>query len=350
MEWYRMISEIHQNIPPQFECTKCNFTCSKQSDYNRHLATRKHNMIIDDNRLDIGKPKLKCESCMFICSKQSDYDRHLQTTKHQKNASKNAQCYNCICGSTYKYSSGYSRHKKVCNFIIPTNNQPLYQVQQVQQLQPQPQKPDTSELYAIIQLLISQNNTMVEQNKTLAELVKNQQPTTNNSHNNNNNQNYNINMFLTDKCKDAQNMSDFIEVLKNKVDMIQIYEKGYVGGISKLFIDELRSMEITERPIHCTDERRNTFYVHNNDTWNKDEDLKDTKKAISHISQTNLQQCVAWSKNVPEGGASREEHITRSIRLCKEACSGDDSKVDKIIKNISKEIPLNKQVINDVLV
>jgi hypothetical protein len=146
-------------------------------------------------------------------------------------------------------------------------------------------------------------------------------------------------------------MSDFIEVLKNKVDMFMIEEKGYVDGISKLFIDELNSMQITERPIHCTDERRNTFYVHNNDTWNKDENLKDTKKAINHVSHANLQQCLAWSGNVPKGGADREEHITRSIRLCKEANkSSDDDKVDKIIRNISKEIPLNKQVISDILI
>jgi ATP-dependent exoDNAse (exonuclease V) alpha subunit len=79
--------------------------------------------------------------------------------------------------------------------------------------------------------------------------------------------------------------------------------------------------------------------------------LKDTKKAINHVSHANLQQCLAWSKNVPDGGSDREDHITRSIRLCKEANkSSDDDKVDKIIRNISKEIPLNKQVISDVLV
>ena len=307
-----------------------------------------------------------CEKCDFICSKKSDWERHILTTKHIVNHSNAVESkirptdFVCKkCNKTYNARNSLWYHEKKCNYAKP---EPLPEQTMVEQ-------PDGPDLYGIINLLIKENQeirnlvitqhntivdqskTLADQNKTLTEIVKNQQPTTNNSHNNNNNQNYNINMFLTDKCKDAQNMSDFIEVLKNKVDMIQIYEKGYVGGISKLFIDELKSMEVTERPLHCTDERRNTFYVHNNDTWNKDENLKDTKKAICHVSQTNLQQCVAWSKNVPEGGASREEHITRSIRLCKEACSGgDDTKVDKIIKNISKEIPLNKQVISDILV
>ena len=300
--------------------------------------------------------KYICEKCDFKCSKQSNYTIHLATDKHKRLSSaisaneNNATVCTCACGEQYSHRSSLSRHKKKCTYIkSETTN---HETQKPLPEQTMVEQPDGPDLYGIINLLIKENqeirNLVITQHNTI---VKNQQPTTNNSHNNNNNQNYNINMFLTDKCKDAQNMSDFIEVLKNKVDMIQIYEKGYVGGISKLFIDELKSMEVTERPLHCTDERRNTFYVHNNDTWNKDENLKDTKKAICHVSQTNLQQCVAWSKNVPEGGASREEHITRSIRLCKEACSGgDDTKVDKIIKNISKEIPLNKQVISDILV
>ena len=299
----------------------------------------------------------ECSQCNYVTRKKTDYSKHLTTDKHMKNINTVEKIrrdvvkstivdkhYSCLCGNVYKYDSGYYRHKKTCAFIPP--EQP---------------KTDT-DLYAIIHLLIkenqeirnlvlTQNNTLVDQNKTLAELVKNQQPTTttttNNSHNNNTN--YNINMFLSEKCKDAKNITEFIETLKNKVDMFQIEETGYVNGISKLFIDELNSMEVTERPLHCTDERRSTFYVHNNNAWNKDNNLKDTKNAINHVSHTNLQQCLAWSAKVPSGGADREEHINRSIRLCKEANSScEDAKVDKIIKNISKEIPLNKQVINEL--
>ena len=192
------------------------------------------------------------------------------------------------------------------------------------------------------------NLAMVEQNKTLTDVVKTLKPA-NNSYNttNNNNQSYTINMFLNEKCKDAQNFSKFIEELKTKVDMMKIYENGYVDGISKLFIDGLSSMQITERPLHCTDERRNTFYVHDNDEWSKDEDLKDTKKAIFHISQENLKQCMAWSNDIPPN-VDPDEHVTQSIELCKVAWSGDDKNTDKIIKNISKEIPLNKQVMNEL--
>ena len=191
---------------------------------------------------------------------------------------------------------------------------------------------------------------LLKQNKELLEIVKN--GTNNHYHNttNSHNKSFNLQFFLNETCKDAMNISEFIEVVKSKVDMMEIYEHGYVNGISKLFIEELKSMQVTVRPLHCTDERRNTFYVHNNHAWKKDEDLKDTKKAISDISQTNLRQCVDWSKNVPEGDAERDDHITKSIEICKQACSGDDKNNEKIIKNISKEIPLNKQVISDILI
>ena len=307
----------------QYTCEKCNFICSKQSNYNAHLMTRKHQMIPNDTSATIEKK------------------------------------YKCHCGCTYKYSSGYYRHKKSCIhdvYVEPVAKEPLHTetnwIEIIQMLIKENQEIRNAMLIQT-NTMVEQHKALTEQNKTLTEIVKNQQPsnTNTNSHNtNSHNQNYNITMFLADKCKDAQNMSEFIEVVKSKVDMMQIYEHGYVNGISKLFIDELKSMQVTERPLHCTDERRNTFYVHNNDTWNKDEDLKDTKKAISHISQTNLQQCVDWSKNVPDGDAEREDHITKSISLCKQACSGDDKNNEKIIKNISKEIPLNKQIISDILV
>jgi hypothetical protein len=316
--------------------------------------------------------KYTCTICNYHTKNQYDYNKHLHTSKHIKNekdtrSSKTDPVYTCTCGKTYKYNTGYYRHKKNCKYEPPATieNQPIPEIsavlaEPVSQTLPEQSSESEPNWCEIIQVLVNENkeirnfmvtqhNTIVEQNKTLNEVVKNLKPA-NNSYNtttNNNNQKYTINMFLHEKCKDAQNFSKFIEELKPKVDMLKIYENGYVDGISKLFIDGLSSMEITERPLHCTDERRNTFYVHDNDEWNKDEDLKDTKKAIFHISQENLKQCVAWSNNIPPN-TDRQDHITQSVKLCKVAWSGDEKNVDKIIKNISKEIPLNKNVMNEL--
>ena len=345
-----MLSVLQSKKPPQFNCETCKFICSKQSDYNRHIATRKHEMLSNamcKTESTKKSPQYHCAKCDFTCTSNCDYERHINTNKHKRRQEKPSTIHSCDCGCSYKHYSSYYRHKKTCTYI-PTP-QPEHK--------PAEHSSENPDLYAIIQLLIKENqeirNLFIDQTKTLTELVKNVQP--NNSHNNNtttnshNQQNYTINMFLSEKCKDAINMSDLIENVKDKVDMFKIAENGYVNGISKLFIDELKSMEVTERPLHCTDERRSTFYVHNNDTWNKDDDLKDTKQAIGHISQNNLQKCVAWSKNVPESGSDREEHISKSIRLCKEACSGNDTKVERIIKNIGKVVPLNKQVISETI-
>ena len=347
---------------------------SMNNDFVQHEIT-----VIDDNGQykshisqisQKSESKYKCTICNYHTHNQYDYNKHLHTSKHKNNEMNNHKSsttettYSCICGSVYKYISGYYRHKKNCNYVPEKIQTPTVETQEPQTIQSTTETSQQStetetnwiemmqmlmkENQEIRNFMVTQHNTIVEQNKTLTDVVKTLKPA-NNSYNttNNNNQSYTINMFLNEKCKDALNFSKFIEELKTKVDMLKIYENGYVDGISKLFIDGLSSMEVTERPLHCTDERRNTFYVHDNDEWNKDENLKDTKKAIFHISQENLKQCMEWSNDIP-ANVDHDDHITQSIKLCKVAWSGDEKNTEKIIKNISKEIPLNKQVMNEL--
>ena len=296
-----MLTKSCEKVAYKFYCDKCNYNTSRKSSYDKHITTSKHLQLTNVN-------SELTESCSYICN---------------------------ICDKKYKSRVGLWKHSKICNIT----NKNLECAPQINEL---PKKETIDKDSLLIELL--------KQNKELLEIVKN--GTNNHYHNttNSHNKSFNLQFFLNETCKDAMNISEFIEVVKSKVDMMEIYEHGYVNGISKLFIEELKSMQVTVRPLHCTDERRNTFYVHNNHAWKKDEDLKDTKKAISDISQTNLRQCVDWSKNVPEGDAERDDHITKSINICKEACSGDAKNNEKIIKNISKEILLNKQVISDILI
>ena len=350
-----MDSKIIPTLQYKYTCELCLYNTNNSFQYNKHILTSKHkNNNNDSKKLIKREYKYTCSFCNFYTNNTCHFNNHVLTTKHIKNEKdsklqiSSEKMYLCVCGKLYKYDSGYYRHKKNCTYIPPVETPVTKEKTELEHNQTY--EPD-NKWFEIIQMLIKENqetrNLVLTQHNTLIELVKNQQPTTNNSHNNNTN--YNINMFLSEKCKDAKNMTEFIETLKNKADMFQIEETGYVDGISKLFIDELKSMEVTKRPLHCTDERRNTFYVHNNNAWNKDQNLNDTKRAINCVSHTNLQQCLAWSTNEPAKEADREEHITRSIRLCKEAnSSSEDAKVDKIIKNISKEIPLNKQLINEL--
>ena len=382
-----MLHSLAKEKMPQFVCDNCNFICSKKSNYDKHTSTRKHLISTNVICVPIEKtPQFSCERCNISCSSKRDYDRHLSTQKHtnMRNTTQNDDnTYNCKCGSTYKYSSSYYRHKKNCTYIPPVETPVTKEKTESEHNQSNDSDSKWMEMIQILvkenqeirNFMVAQHNTIieqnkklnehnlvvveqnkklndhnlavVEQNKTLTEVVKTLKPANNSYNTTNNNQKYTINMFLNEKCKDALNFSKFIEELKPKVDMMKIYENGYVDGISKLFIDGLSSMEITERPLHCTDERRNVFYVHDNDEWNKDEDLKDTKKAIFHISQENMKQCVAWSNDIPPN-TDRHDHITQSVKLCKVAWSGDEKNIEKIVKNISKEIPLNKQVISEL--
>ena len=373
----------------KYSCAKCIYNTNNICNYNKHLLTPKHKNTDNSGK---SEHKYSCSCCHYNASDKYDYNKHLLTQKHITNytfytnnntlSEKSEYTYSCSC---CKYHTNilcnYNKHLLTAKHLQQATKESLPDSQPQQESDSQKPEPNWPEIIQMLvkenqeqlNFMVTQHNTIVdqnnnlaektnsiveqnkaltEQNKTLTELVKNQQPTiaTNNSHNNNNNQNYNINMFLSDKCKDAQNLSEFIEVLKTKVDMMKIGQAGYVNGISKLFIDELNAMEVTERPLHCTDERRSTFYVHNDDAWKKDENLKDTKTAISNVSRVNLQQCFDWSKHTPEDEDDRNDHVTRSIQFCKEAVkSSHDKHVDKIIKNISKEIPLNKQVICDIV-
>ena len=346
-----MATEKTQKNAKKYICEKCDYNSSNKTDYMRHINTIKHkNNVLATNgnkktqKTQKNAKKRKeyiCEKCDYNSSNKTDYMRHINTITHKNNVlAKNvntycAKKYICeCCEKEYNDRTGLWKHSKNCN-IANKNIECAHQNEL-------PKKETIDKDYLLIELL--------KQNKELLEIVKNGTHNNNNNTTNSHNKSFNLQFFLNETCKDAMNISEFIEVVKSKVDMMEIYQHGYVNGISKLFIDELKSMEVTERPLHCTDERRNTFYVHNNDAWKKDEDLKDTKKAISHVSQTNLQQCVDWSKNVPDEDSARDDHITKSISICKEACSGNDKNNEKIIKNISKEIVLNKQIISDILV
>ena len=217
--------------------------------------------------------KYSCAICTYNTRKKTDYMKHLSTSKHLKNMNDSKKSINdgendnelstnidnhfdCICGSVYKYASGYYRHKKNCNYVPEKIQTPTIEPQTTQPIPKESteNEPNWIEMMQMLMkenkeirnFMVTQHNTIVEQNKTLNEVVKNLKPA-NNSYNTttNNNQSYTINMFLNEKCKDALNFSKFIEELKTKVDMMKIYENGYVDGISKLFIDGLSSMEVT---------------------------------------------------------------------------------------------------------
>jgi hypothetical protein len=197
-------------------------------------------------------------------------------------------------------------------------------------------------------VLVEQNKELqaklLEQNKQIIELAK--KPSMVNSNNQ-----FNLNFFLNETCKNAMNIQDFIQSIKlTTQDFETTGRLGFVDGISRIFINELKRLEVERRPLHCTDVKRETVYVKDNDTWEKENlEKKKLKWAINSIAQLNLNQVQEWQQEYPE---CRENNTTANTHFNKMAMValggfGDDEETkfrDKIMKNVLKEIVVSKDM------
>jgi hypothetical protein len=287
--------------------------------------------------------KFVCEKCNYKCCKQSEYNKHILTRKHkilQNPTSINTQTYTCNCGKIYKHSSTLYAHKKICNqtkiedqnkIIIETENNI---------------SPD------LILEIIKQNkefkDLLLEQNKTIIELSKNSITTNNTINNNSNNKTFNLQVFLNETCKDAMNIMDFVDSIKIQLsDIESIGELGYVNGMSKLIIKHLNALEENMRPVHCSDPKRDSLYVKDKNVWEKeDPDNKKIKKAIKYISNKNICALPEWRAKYPDCIYSDSLKSDQYNHIVLEAMGGsgdnDAEKADKIVKKIAKVVTIDK--------
>ena len=229
-----------------------------------------------------------CKKCNYVCSHKGDWNKHIRTSKHlndnndNNNIPKTPRMYKCNCGNEYSHMSGLSRHKKKCNnsqIIEYPNNESKHQ--------------------QLVEYLLKENSEfkelMFEQNKQMIELTKNSGNNNNNTTNNNNS--FNINLFLNETCKNAMNIMDFVNQLP--VGIKELEETGRIGfseGISNIFINGLKQIDISDRPVHCSDSKRETIYIKDNNQWLKeDEDKTLLTKAIKHVAHKNIKQISEWT-------------------------------------------------------
>lgn len=265
-----------------------------------------------------------CKYCDFICYKQSNYIIHCNTIKHISRVNgnmgkeKNAK-FNCKCGKIYSSVSGLWKHKKVCNFDNTHDNNITNR--------------DNNE--QLIEYLMKENKEIKD---LILEIVK--KGTINNSHNTTNSHNkaFNLTFFLNETCKNAMNIMDFVDSIKLQLsDLMDVGELGYVEGISKIIIKNLNNLDETERPIHCTDKKRETMYIKDEGEWNKDDDNK-TKltKAVKIIADKNIRLLPAFREKYPEYKNSSSNISDKYDKMVVEIMTCDDNKDHKIIHNISK--------------
>jgi hypothetical protein len=212
-----------------------------------------------------------------------------------------------------------------------------------------------SEDKEIIKLLIKDNS---ELKAIMMEVVKSIQPNnTNNSHNNNNNtttnnngNHFNLQIYLNETCKDAVNLTDFVDSLQVKLkDLEDTAKIGYSEGVSKIFINGLNELEVNKRPIHCSDAKRETLYIKNKNEWTKDSDKIQLTSAIKRVGKKNIQQIFEWQKKYPEYNDPESRQNDKYLKMLCNAMNGstDDEQeknMDKIVRNITKEVVIDKQL------
>ena len=294
-----------------------------------------------------------CKNCNFECFKQSDFDRHILTAKHKrltntnKKTPKNATTYSCICSKTYKHQSSLIKHKKTCPHM---NNSIVIQ----ENLNEKPSVMDIiSQNKEIMDALVLQNeqlmkkndeltNTLIQQSNTIKEIV----PKIGNNNNNNTN-NFNLQVFLNEDCKDALNFSEFIDNIKVSFeDLENQAQLGYVKGISKLFLENLRDLGAHKRPIHCTDKKRKTLYIKENDEWDNQGSQQSIKNGIQELTRKSHEQ-LSDIKDVRndeyEDADSDFSNKCIDIQQSLIPNAPRDKTISKVLQNIIVDVNLSQQ-------
>ena len=297
-----------------------------------------------------------CNACDYECCKKFNWDRHVLTSKHQLStkinnlATKNEQNeqneqpepkLSCErCSKEFKERSGLWRHKKKCD-MINLHEQTI--------MNSGANLNDINNLTTLICELVKSNTDI---HKSVIELCKN--GTNNNSVNtntniiNSNNKTFNLQVFLNETCKDAMNISDFIESVKLQVsDLENVGKVGYIEGISNIIIKNLNALDVTKRPVHCADQKREVMYVKDENTWEKDDEAnKKLRKAIRMIAHKNICMFKEFREKYPDCEEYDSKRNSQYNIIVYEAMGGkgdnDYEKDSKIIKKIAKVVGIDK--------
>ena len=297
--------------------------------------------MLTNKSLKIPK-QYKCEKCNYITCNKKDFNKHLLTEKHiiLTNVDNNSQkipdkTFYCGCGKKYKHRQSLSVHKKKCILII--ENTGLITIEDKKEILELKEdnkelKEDNKELKNMIKELIKENAKQQEQ---IGELI----PKIGNNNNNTNIQNnkFNINVFLNDQCKDAINMSDFIKSLHITIEQLDFTnKKGLADGLSKSIMENMNKLSIYKRPMHCTDTKRETLYIKDDDNWSKDINKEKIKRVINKASSKNYNALMEWKKINPDfmNNEDKTDYFTKTISTIGKPSSSID---EKVIKNLCKE-------------
>jgi hypothetical protein len=294
--------------------------------------------------------KFTCAICNYTTSRKYNLDLHLNSIKHKNSLlttndndslvkiSKIYQCQNC--DKEFNDRAGLWRHNKKC-CVIKTNDEP----------EVKNNNNNATDKDDLINYLIKENQ---EFKNLILEIVKKDtynQSTTNitntNTNTNSHNKAFNLNFFLNETCKDAMNITDFVESIKLQLsDLEKVGELGYVEGISNIIVKNLKDLDVTQRPVHCTDKKRETMYIKDEDKWEKDEEQKKMHKLVRKVADKNARMLPKFKEAHPDCTKSASRYSDQYNKIIMEAMGGrgdnDFEKEEKIIKRVSKEVIVDK--------
>ena len=299
-----------QKTPKNYTCDTCNFKCSKLSEWNRHISTAKHKMMTND---DIKTPK-------------------------------NAKPYMCSCGKGYTSRQSLSRHKNTCNFVNKEEEEKEEEEKEEEEKEEEEKEEEEKEeddAKNYKELFMEAMKTMQKQQEQMSEMI----PLigNNNTTNNTTNNTFNLQFFLNNDCKDALNLTDFIDSLRLQLnDLEYTTDNGHVKGITNIFQTALSNMEETKRPMHCTDLKREVLYIKDNDEWQVDEDNDKLKGAVETVANKNISNTSKWLDKYPDHTDPNSKDFEKYVKMTTNSMgTGEEMEQNKIVKNIMKEVKLD---------
>ena len=309
-----MLTNITPKNPLIFECIQCLFKCCNKKDYNRHILTRKHKML----------------------------------TNVDKENSINPFNFRCECGKEYNHRQSLSIHKKKCKLKVDSENE------SEEEKKPEEEKKlDEITDKELIMMVVKQNAELIKDNNELRTMIMKvlengtNNTTNNTTHTNSYNKTFNLNLFLNETCKDAMNIMDFVDSIKLQLnDLENVGELGYVEGISNIIVKNLKELDVTQRPVHCTDKKRETIYVKDENKWEKDEENKKMHKMVRKITDKNFKMIQKFKEKYPDYNKASSRHSDTYNNIIIESMGGrgdnDFEKEERIIKKVSKEVVVEK--------
>ena len=303
-----------------YECLKCDFKCCKQSNFTQHIATDKHKRVINGNEMVIEN------AIIFPCD---------------------------TCSKIYKHKSGLCRHKKHCQFNEEQPTQDKCNENIIVQVNSNNNHNNSStDINQLTSLVIEVVKNNSEFQKQMFEMCRNMQASIiTNCNNTTNNNTFNLQVFLNEYCKDAMNISEFVDSFDLQIDDLEnVGRVGYIEGISNIIINKIKDMDVNKRPIHCSDLKREIIYIKDDEVWER-EDANNSKfrKVIKKVAGKNIGMLTDWQDKYPECLDIDSDYNDIYMKLMQAAMGPTDTEGTevKIMKKITKHIVIDKKMLSN---